>query len=319
VIDVTVVAVPYRPPSTQSNHGVDAGSEVRTVPPIPRRSVLSGSMARSPAYSDHRAIAAAARVARAPRLDRRDPAERFRWQKNTARAYTAEVVTEVSNLQQRLFAEGRRSVLVVLQAIDAGGKDGTIRTVFTGINPAGVTVSPFGVPSEVESEHDYLWRIHQQAPRAGRIGVLNRSHYEDVIVVRVKDLVPEERWSRRFAHIRHFEQLLVDEGTAVVKLFLHISKEEQRIRLQDRVDSPDERWKFRLGDLDDRALWDEYMAAYSDAIEKTTTRSAPWYVVPADRKWVRNLVVASILRSTLEELDPQYPEPEAGVAGLKVP
>jgi len=271
------------------------------------------------AHTDHRAITAAVRIGKAPRLGVRDPAEDYGWDKDTVKAYTADVITVLSDLQTRLFAEERRSLLVVLQAMDAAGKDGTLRTVFTGLNPAGITVCPFGVPSEGESAHDFLWRIHQQVPRAGRIGVFNRSHYEDVVVVRVKALVSEERWSKRYRHIREFEQMLIDEGTSVVKFFLHISKEEQRRRLQDRIDSPDERWKFRLGDLDDRKLWDDFIDAYSDAMERTTTRSAPWFVVPADRKWVRNLVVASILRTTLEDLDPQFPEPEEGIVGLQVP
>jgi PPK2 family polyphosphate:nucleotide phosphotransferase len=247
-----------------------------------------------------------------------DPAERFGWSKKAAQVALASEVAELARLQTLLFAEGRRSVLVVLQAMDAGGKDGVLRNVFTGLNPAGVGVSPFGVPSEDELAHDYLWRIHAQTPADGRIGVFNRSHYEDVLVVRVKELVPEAVWRRRYEHIRAFEQMLVDEGTAVVKLFLHVSAEEQRQRLQDRIDSPDERWKFRRGDLDDRRLWPQYMAAFEDALAETSTASAPWYVVPADRKWVRNLVVAGVLRHTLEALDPHYPEPEPGVEGLVV-
>ncbi len=276
-------------------------------------------MAKHPAHTDHRAITSAVRVAKQPRLDRRDPAENFGWDKETIKAYTPEVLTSLSELQTRLFAEDKRGMLVVLQAMDAAGKDGTIRTVFTGFNPAGITVTPFGVPTEHELAHDYLWRIHQHTPQSGRIAVFNRSHYEDVIVVRVKELVAKEQWQDRYRHIREFERLLADEGTAIVKIFLHISKEEQRLRLQDRIDTPDERWKFRLADLDDRALWDSFMEAYSDALERTTTRTAPWFVVPADRKWVRNLVVASILRTALEALDPQYPQPEDGIEGVRVP
>jgi PPK2 family polyphosphate:nucleotide phosphotransferase len=202
--------------------------------------------------------------------------------------------------------------------MDAGGKDGTIRTVLTGVNPAGVRVAAFGVPSEEEQDHDFLWRVHREAPRRGEIGVFNRSHYEDVLVVRVRELVAPAVWRRRYRQIREFERHLVEEGTAVVKLFLHVSKEEQRARMQDRVDSPDERWKFRKGDLDDRARWDDYMTAYRDAVRATSTHHAPWYVVPADRKWARNLAVARILRHHLEQLDPQFPEPEEGVEGLVV-
>jgi PPK2 family polyphosphate:nucleotide phosphotransferase len=247
-----------------------------------------------------------------------DPAETFGWSKEPAKAALPAQLAAVADLQKRLFAEGARSVLVVLQAIDAGGKDGTLREVFTGVNPSGVSVRSFGVPSEEELAHDYLWRVHQHAPADGQIGVFNRSHYEDVLVVRVKHLVPEKVWKKRFGHITAFEQMLVDEGTAVVKVFLNLSKDEQRERFQDRIDSPDERWKFRRGDLDDRALWDDYQRAFHEMMVRTSTPSAPWYVVPADRKWVRNLCVAAILRHTLEQIDPQYPEAEQGIEGVVV-
>lgn len=247
-----------------------------------------------------------------------DPRERFGWEKEAAAAELAEVLAEVAELQERLFAEERAALLVVLQAMDAGGKDGTIRTVFRALNPAGVTVTPFGVPSDEELAHDYLWRVHAHAPREGTIGVFNRSHYEDVLVVRVKGFAPEPVWRRRYRHIREFERMLGDEGTHVVKLFLNISKEEQRLRMQDRIDDPAERWKFRKGDLDDRALWDDYQAAFGDALRETSTTAAPWYVVPGDRKWVRNLVVAKILRHHLRAIDPQYPPAEDGTAGLVV-
>jgi PPK2 family polyphosphate:nucleotide phosphotransferase len=244
--------------------------------------------------------------------------ETFGWPKDDAKAALADELAAVSDLQVRLFAERRQALLVVLQAMDAGGKDGTIRTVLTGVNPAGMRVAAFGVPSEEESEHDFLWRVHRQAPRRGEIGVFNRSHYEDVLVVRVRGMVPPAVWRRRYRQIRDFERHLVDEGTAVVKVFLHLSKEEQRARMQDRVDSPDERWKFRKGDLDDRARWGDYMAAYRDALRETSTAAAPWYVVPADRKWSRNLAVARILRHHLELLDPQFPPAEDDVEGLVV-
>jgi PPK2 family polyphosphate:nucleotide phosphotransferase len=251
-------------------------------------------------------------------LDDHRTDETFGWTKDAAHAELAEELAALSGLQTRLFAEGSRALLVVLQAMDAGGKDGTIRTVMTGVNPAGVKVVSFGVPSEEELAHDFLWRIHQRLPARGTIGVFNRSHYEDVLVVRVHGLVPKATWQRRYRQIREFEQLLVAEGTAVVKLFLHVSKEEQRARLQDRIDDPDERWKFRKGDLDDRAMWDDYMAAFRDALRKTSTDDAPWYVVPADRKWARNLAVARILRHHVEALDPRYPDPEEGLEGLVV-
>jgi len=251
-------------------------------------------------------------------LDDHDPGETFGWEKEQAQATVKEEVAALAELQTRLFAEGERALLVVLQAMDAGGKDGLIRTVFTGINPAGVRVTSFGVPSDTELAHDYLWRIHPACPARGQIGVFNRSHYEDVLVVRVKGLVPEDRWRRRYEHIRAFERLLVDEGTAVVKLFLNISKEEQRERFQDRVDSLDEQWKFRRGDLEDRALWPQFMDAYREALAETSTDDAPWYVVPGDRKWVRNLAAAHILHDVLERLDPRYPEPEEGLDGLVI-
>ncbi len=251
-------------------------------------------------------------------LDVFDPGEDYGWDKDTAKDDFKTVIGEVADLQRRLFAARDTALLIVLQAMDAGGKDGTIRSVLTGVNPAGVDVNGFGVPSDEERSHDFLWRIHAHTPAEGMIGVFNRSHYEDVLVVRVKGVLAEEAWRRRYDHIRNFEQLLHDEGTRVVKIFLNVSAEEQRERLQDRVDDSDERWKFRLGDLDDRALWDDYQAAFRDAIRETSTDDAPWYVVPADRKWVRNLVVAQILRHHLTAIDPQYPDAEEGIEGVIV-
>ena len=214
---------------------------------------------------------------------------------------------ELSALQRILWADAQRSLLVVFQAMDTGGKDGTIRKVFSGANPQGVDVVGFGVPSEEELRHDYLWRIHQHAPANGRIGVFNRSHYEDVLVVAVNNLVPREQWSKRYAHIRDFEQLLVDEGTTIVKIMLHISKDEQRDRLQARLADPSKNYKFNPGDLKVRGQWDVYMDAYETAITETSTDASPWFVVPADRKWYRNLVVAEILIEALSGLDLRYP------------
>jgi PPK2 family polyphosphate:nucleotide phosphotransferase len=223
----------------------------------------------------------------------------------------------LSELQTALWAESGQKLLIVLQAMDTGGKDGAIRNVFRGVNPQGVRVWGFGVPTEWEIAHDYLWRVHEHVPAAGGITVFNRSHYEDVLVVRVKDLVPEERWRKRFDHIVEFERLLADEGTTLVKLFLHISKEEQRLRLEARLQEPDKRWKFNVGDLDDRKLWDDFQQAYEEAITRTSTDYAPWYVIPADRKWYRDLAVASILIETLERMDPQFP-PEPDLDGVVV-
>jgi PPK2 family polyphosphate:nucleotide phosphotransferase len=223
----------------------------------------------------------------------------------------------LAELQTRLWAESKQKLLIVLQAMDTGGKDGTIRSVFEGVNPQGVRVWGFGVPTDSELAHDYLWRIHQRTPENGGITIFNRSHYEDVLVVRVKGLVPEERWRKRFGHIVDFEQLLADEGTTVVKLFLHISKEEQKERLEARLQEPDKRWKFNVDDLEDRKLWEDFALAYEEALSRTSTEHAPWYVVPADRKWYRDLVVASILIQTLETMEPRYP-PEPDLEGVVV-
>ena len=251
-------------------------------------------------------------------LAKRATDDDFGMSKEQALARLADTRARIDVLQQRLYAESRRSVLLVVQAMDAAGKDGTIRNVLTGLNPAGIRVSSFKAPGGPEAQHDYLWRVHQQCPSRGEIAVFNRSHYEDVLVVRVKQFVPEDVWRRRYAHIRHFEQLLGDEGTTVVKVFLHVSKDEQARRFQERLDDPEKRWKFRAGDLDDRALWPEFQAAYQDAISETSTEDAPWYVVPADSNSRRNVAVGEILRATLERLDPQIPEPEAGLDGVKV-
>lgn len=252
------------------------------------------------------------------RIAEHDPRETFGWDKEEAKLELEEVKEELELLQQRLFAEGTRSLLVVLQAMDAAGKDGTIRSILSGLNPAGVTVTPFRVPGGREVEHDYLWRVHHAAPAKGTIGVFNRSHYEDVLVVRVKGFVPPAVWRRRYRHIVDFERLLVDEGTRVIKVFLNVSKEEQAERFQERLDDPEKRWKFRAGDLDDRALWPKFIKAYEDALSKTSTRLAPWYVVPADRNWVRNLAVAKLILHELREMDPKLPDPEEGLENIVI-
>jgi PPK2 family polyphosphate:nucleotide phosphotransferase len=228
--------------------------------------------------------------------------------RDAGRAEVARVNERLAELQVRLAAEKKHRLLVVFQAMDTGGKDGAIRNVFRDVNPAGVHVTSFKQPSEDDLAHDYLRRIHSQVPGDGEIAIFNRSHYEDVLVVRVHELVPKARWRRRYGHINDFERLLADEGTTVVKFFLHISRDEQRKRLQARVDDPHKRWKFREGDLGERARWDEYMAAYEDALSQTSTERAPWWVVPANRKWYRDLVVSTVLVQTLESLDLQWPE-----------
>ena len=252
------------------------------------------------------------------KLAHRDTDESFGLTKDEAEFELARIRGELDLLQQRLYAEQRRSVLLVIQAMDAAGKDGTIRNVLSGLNPQGIPVTSFKAPGGPEAQHDYLWRVHHACPSKGQLAVFNRSHYEDVLVVRVKGLVDESVWRRRYDHIRHFEQMLTDEGTTVVKVFLHVSKEQQAARLQERLDDPEKRWKFRLGDLDDRALWPQYQQAYDEAIDRTTTDDAPWYVVPADSNSRRNLAVATILLSILRRIDPQVPEPDAGLDGVTV-
>ncbi len=224
----------------------------------------------------------------------------------------------LGTLQQRLYAESKRSVLLVLQGLDAAGKDGVIRSVFAGVNPQGCRVVSFKAPTPVELAHDYLWRIHAELPRRGEIGIFNRSHYEDIVTVRMLALAPEEVWRRRSGHVNDWERMLADEGTTLVKVFLNVSKDEQRARLQERVDDPEKRWKFRHGDLAVRELFDEYLAAYEEAITQTSTAWAPWHVVPADRNWVKATAVALLLVDALERIDPQLPAAEEGVEGITV-
>ena len=213
----------------------------------------------------------------------------------------------LADLQERLWAEHRHRVLVVLQGIDTAGKGGTIEHVMEAFPPQGVRVKGFGVPTAEEHAHDYLWRIHPHVPGDGEIAIFDRSHYEDVLVVRVHDLVPRARWSRRYEQINAWERMLADEGTTIVKCLLHISKEEQRERLQARLDDPAKRWKFRMGDIAERRRWDDYMAAYEEVLRRTSTSWAPWYVIPSDRKWFRNVAVTEILADVLAELDPRFP------------
>ena len=230
--------------------------------------------------------------------------------KKMGRAATAELNARLETDQELLWAEGKHKVLVVIQATDTGGKDGTIRHVFDGVNPQGVDVASFKKPSTEELAHDYLWRVHQQTPSDGQMVIFNRSHYEDVLVVRVHGLVPEERWRRRYRHIREFERMLADEGTTIIKFFLHISKDEQKERLQARLDDPEKHWKFSIGDLAERRRWDDYQAAFTEMLEQTSTAHAPWYVIPADRKWFRNLLISRIICQKLEDLGMSYPPAE---------
>jgi PPK2 family polyphosphate:nucleotide phosphotransferase len=228
------------------------------------------------------------------------------------------LVTRLGVLHNRLWAESRRSVLLVLQGLDASGKDGTIRHVLTGVNPQGCRIVSFKEPSATELAHDYLWRVHAACPAGGELGIFNRSHYEDAVTVRAHGLAPKSVWKRRPHHICEFERLLTDEGTHVVKAFLHVSKNEQRKRLQERLDDPEKAWKFRRGDLDDRGQWEDYMDAYEDVITATSTEWAHWYVVPADHNWVRNVAVAELLAHALGELDPQFPPPDPSLADVRI-
>ncbi|MEO0416553.1 MAG: PPK2 family polyphosphate kinase [Verrucomicrobiota bacterium] len=215
--------------------------------------------------------------------------------------------TQIKELQTRLFAEEKHRLLFVIQAMDTGGKDGTIRDVFDPMAPQGIRVVSFKKPTKEELSHDYLWRIHKHVPSNGQVTVFNRSHYEDIAAVRVRELVPEERWRKRFEHIRNFETMLIDEGTTIIKIFLHISLDEQKERLQARLDEPAKNWKFNEDDLIDRGLWPKHMEAYTDIVNQTSTEESPWYVIPADRKWYRNLVVSQILIDRLEALEMEYP------------
>ena len=225
----------------------------------------------------------------------------------------------IRDLQEQLYAEHRQSLLIILQAMDTGGKDGTIRGVFQGVNPQGCQVHSFKVPTSEELDHDFLWRYHKKTPPRSMITIFNRSHYEDVLVVRVKNLVPENIWRKRYAMINEFEQTLTLNSTTILKFYLHISKAEQKKRLESRLKQPEKRWKFSIGDVNERKYWDHYMEAYQDAINKCSTASAPWYVIPANRKWYRNLAIARTIADTLDAINPRFPDAEEGLDDFKIP
>ncbi len=224
----------------------------------------------------------------------------------------------INELQDILFAEGKRALLIVLQGTDTSGKDGTVRHVFNQTGPLGVRVTPFGVPSKEELAHDFLWRAHKACPPRGTIGIFNRSHYEDVLVGRVRKLAPEAIIEQRYEQINAFEKMLTENGTVILKFMLHISKKEQGKRLQARLDEPESRWKFNPGDLEDRKLWDDYQTAYEVMLNRCSTTWAPWHVIPADRKWARNAAIASIVRETLVAMDPKHPKPDWDPKDFKV-
>ena len=269
---------------------------------------------------DRKSFEALLRVKPGSKVDvaRFDCAATFGRDKDVATDDLPQVLARLTDLQARTWAEAKHAVLVVIQGIDAAGKDGTIKVIARAFNPQGTPVTSFKAPSALELAHDYLWRVHQRVPAKGEIGIFNRSHYEDVLIVRVHALVPEERWRKRYEHIRNFEKMLTDEGVTIVKFFLAIDRDEQRARFQDRVDDPTKRWKFNPGDLEERNRWDDYSAAFSEMLHETSTSYAPWYLVPANRNWLRNLAVGEILADTLDALKPTYPPAAAGVAGTKV-
>ncbi len=252
------------------------------------------------------------------KLGRIDPAETHGHSKEDAAAILQSSHDQLESLQERLWAGGGGSLLIVLQGIDTAGKDGTLRHVMTAFNPQGCSVIGFGVPTEEELAHDYLWRIHRHTPGRGSISIFNRSHYEDVLVVRVHDLVPAKVWRKRYDQINAFEAHLAANGTTILKFFLWISPEEQRDRLQARIDTPDKRWKFSRGDIEERKHWNDYQKAFEAALSRCSTDVAPWYVIPSDRKWFRNLAVAEILADVMDRMDLTYPPAEEDIAAIVV-
>jgi PPK2 family polyphosphate:nucleotide phosphotransferase len=242
----------------------------------------------------------------------------FVGDKSTTAAILDEMSARLTTLQTVLYAEQKHKILIVLQAMDTGGKDGVIRKVFSGINPQGVRIASFKAPTPPELAHDYLWRVHSQVPAKGELVVFNRSHYEDVLITRVHGWIDDATAKRRFRQINNFEAMLVEEGTTILKFFLHISKDEQKQRLQDRLDDPAKTWKFNIGDLAEREKWDDYQHVYEDAINQTSSPHAPWHIVPADRKWIRDLYVSSVLVKTLEDLKMAYPKPAEGLDKVKI-
>ena len=253
-------------------------------------------------------------------LSKWDPSDKgdFKGGKAEGLVEVAKLNDELEVLQETLFAEHKHKVLIVLQAMDTGGKDGVIRRVFDGVNPQGVRVASFKVPTQEELDHDYLWRVHKVTPGKGEMVIFNRSHYEDVLVVRVHNLVPPVVWKKRFEQINQFERLLAENGTTILKFYLHIDPDEQKERLQARLDEPNKRWKFRLGDLEERKLWPDYIKAYEDVLSKTSTKYSPWFIVPANRKWYRDLVISTVLVDALKGLEMKFPEPEEDLDGVVI-
>lgn len=253
-------------------------------------------------------------------LSKWDPGDHsgFEGDKDAAEGRLQELNEQMCVLQELLYAEHKHKLLIVLQGMDTSGKDGTIQHVFAAVNPSGVRVASFKAPTQQELDHDFLWRVHDQVPGDGEIAIFNRSHYEDVLIVRVHNLVPPSVWKKRYSEINHFEETLANEGTTILKFFLHIDREEQKKRLEERLKEPTKHWKFNPQDLKERELWTDYMRAYQDAIGETSTEWAPWYIVPANHKWYRNLVVSSVAVKTLENLKMQYPQPKVDLSRIKI-
>ena len=231
---------------------------------------------------------------------------------------TDALIKRIASLQSMLYAQRKQKVLLVLQGMDTSGKDGTVRAMFSGVSPMGVSAVAFKAPTDEELAHDYLWRVHQHVPVKGQIAIFNRSHYEDVLVTKVQDMIDDKECKRRYAQIRDFERMLAETGTVIVKVFLHISKEEQRERLQERLDDKAKQWKFDVNDIEQRKKWDDYQRAYEQAIRETDKPHAPWYIVPANSKTHRNLVIASLLLETLESMDLSYPPPHPDLSSLTI-
>ena len=252
------------------------------------------------------------------KLSKWDADDTLGWDKNhEMKESLASAIKRLDSFQYRLYAEKKRAVLLIFQGLDAAGKDGTIRHVMSGVDPQGCVVRSFKVPTAEEAAHDFLWRVHKAVPGEGEIGIFNRSHYEDVLVVRVHNLVPKDVWSRRYAQINHFEHMLAENQVKILKFFLHISKDEQKKRFLERIDDPDKRWKISEADFTERKYWDDYTAAYEDALERCNTPDAPWFIIPSNKKWFRNLAVSHIIDETLKEMDFKFPKPTVNLKKLK--
>ncbi|MDE3169056.1 MAG: polyphosphate kinase 2 family protein [Acidobacteriota bacterium] len=252
-------------------------------------------------------------------LDKWDPKDTLGWQKNhKMKASLAKAIEKLDQLQYLLYAEHKHALLIVLQGLDAAGKDGTIRHVMSGVNPQGCRVTSFKQPNSEELTHDFLWRVHRAVPSVGDIGIFNRSHYEDVLVARVHNLVPKDVWSRRYAQINDFERILGENNVKILKFFLHISKDEQKRRFAQRIDDKDRQWKISEADFADRKFWEDYTAAYEAVLSKCSAEYAPWYIIPADKKWFRNLAVSHIIVETLEKLRMKFPAPSVDIGKIKL-